>query len=115
MVVRTQSKGREITGLQVGANNVRRYFPKATEVIQLELDHLQIQCSLRPDFWQDQPEINDPRLGAWLQSKNFHELPSREPVPLALIPNGENSFRLRPISLKHRARNKPARDPFNAA
>ena len=29
MVVRTQSKGREITGLQVGAHNVRRYFPKA--------------------------------------------------------------------------------------
>jgi hypothetical protein len=115
MVVRTQSKGREITGLQVGANNVRRYFPKGTEIIELELDHLQIQCSLGPDFWQDQPEIHDPRLGAWLQSKNFHERPSREPVPQALIPNGENSFRLRPISLKHRARNKSARNPFNAA
>ena len=114
MVVRTQSKGCEITGLQVGANNVRRYFPKGIGVIQLELDHLQIQCSLGPEFWQDLPEIHDPRLGAWLESKNFHDRPSRVPVPLALIPNGENSFRLRPISLKHRVR-KPRTDAFNAA
>ena len=104
MVVRTQSKGREITGLQVGAHNVRRYFPKDTAVIELELDHLQIQCCSRPDFWQDQPEISDPRLGAWLESKNFHERPSRDPVPLAMIPNGKNSFRLRPIALKNHAR-----------
>ena len=41
-------------------------------VIELELDHLRIQCWLDPAFWLDQPEISDPRLGAWLQSKNFH-------------------------------------------
>ena len=115
MVVRTQSKGREITGLQVGVNNVRRYFPKGTQIIELELDHLQIQCCLGPDFWQDQPEIHDPRLGAWLESKNFHQRPSREPVPLSMIPNGKNSFRLRPIALKSHVRNKPAPTPFNAA
>ena len=115
MVVRTQSKGREITGLQVGASNVRRYFPKDTATIELELDHLQIQCSLGPDFWQGQPEIHDPRLGAWLESKQFHERPSRDPVPLAMIPNGKNSFRLRPIKLEHSARRKPAVDAFNAA
>ncbi len=97
MVVRTQSKGCEITGLQVGANNVRRYFPKARRSSSLQLDHLRIQCWLGPEFWLDQPEINDPRLGAWLESKNFHERPSRDPVPLAMIPNGNNSFRLRPI------------------
>jgi hypothetical protein len=115
MVVRTQSKGLEITGLQVGANNVRRYFPKDTSVIELQLDHLQIQCWLAPDFWQGQPEIRDPRLGAWLESKNFHERPSRDPVPLAMIPNGKNCFRLRPIASNGHARNKPASDPFNAA
>ncbi len=91
MVVRTQSKGREITGLEVGVHNVKRYFPKGTAVIELQLDHLQIQCGLTPDFWQDQPEISDPRLGAWLQSKNFHERPSRDPVPLAMIPAGTRS------------------------
>jgi hypothetical protein len=112
MVVRTQSTGLEIIGLQVGANNVRRYFPKDAVVIELELDHLQIQCCLGPDFWQDQPEIHDPRLSAWLESKNFHERPSRSPVPLAMIPNGKNSFRLR---LKDRLRSQPASDPFNPA
>lgn len=115
MVVRTQSKGCEITGLQVGAHNVRRYFPKGAAVIELELDHLQIQCTLPPGFWLDQPEICDPRLSAWLVSKNFHERPSRTPIPLAMIPNGKNSFRLRPISMNARSRSKPAADPFNAA
>jgi hypothetical protein len=125
MVVKTQSRGCEITGLQVGVDNVRRYFPRDTAVIELQLDHLQIQCCLEPDFWQGQPEINDPRLGAWLESKNLHERPCRTPVPLAMIPNGKNSFRLRPISLNGRvsardvsighARKKPAAGTFNAA
>jgi hypothetical protein len=115
MVVRTQSKGRVITGLQVGAHNVRRYFPKGTAEIELQLDHLQIQCILTPDFWLGEPEIHDPRLSAWLVSKNLHILPSRTPVPLAMIPNGKNSFRLRPISKNARSRSKPASDEFNPA
>ena len=114
MVVKTQSKGREITGLEVGVHNVRRYFPRDTVVIELELDHLRIQCWLTPDFFGDHPEIHDPRLGAWLESKNFHERPSRAPVPLAMIPNGNNSFRLRPILLNGRSRKLPS-DPFNPA
>ena len=113
MVVKTQSKGREFTGLQVGANNVQRYFPKDTAVIELQLDHLQIQCGLEPDFWLDQPEIHDPRLGAWLESKNFYERPSQLPVPLAMIPAGKNVFRLRPITANGRTRTPHLSDPFN--
>lgn len=115
MVVKTQSKGREITGLEVGVHNVRRYIPKGTAVIELELDHLRIQCWLTPDFFGDHPEIHDPRLGAWLESKNFHQRPSCEPVPLAMIPIGKNSFRLRPIVLNGLQRYKPPTDPFNPA
>jgi hypothetical protein len=115
VVVRTQSKGHEITGLQVGADNVRRYFPEGTAIVELELDHLQIQCCLEVGFWRDQPVIHDPRLGAWLESKRFHERPSCDPVPLAMIPSGKNSYRLRPIVRKNQARNRPASDAFNAA
>lgn len=123
MVVTTQGKGREIKGLQVGAGNVRRYFPRSAQVIELELDHLQIQCCLPPCFWLDQPVIHDPRLGAWLESKHFHEKPGCDPLPLAMIPSGKNSFRLRPIALrghasKRRAPGSPARESantFNAA
>ncbi len=97
MVVQTQSKGRGLTGLHVGANNVRRYFPRNTEAIELQLDHLEIQCGLAPDFWQDQPEIHDPRLCAWLESKNLHERPGQSPIPLAMIPAGKNCFRLQPV------------------
>jgi len=111
----TQRRGCGITGLQVGASNVRRYFPKDISVIELELDHLRIDCCLGPGFWLDQPEIQDPRLGAWLESKNFHVRPNREPVPLAMIPNGKNSFRLRPIGLKNGERRRPRSAAFNAA
>jgi hypothetical protein len=104
MVVKTQSKGLEITGLHVGAHNVRRYFPKGVSVVELLLDHLQIQCGLDPCFWVDQPEIHDPRLSAWLESKRLNENCDRSPVPLAMIPEGKNSFRLQPVRM-----NKPSR------
>lgn len=97
MLVKTQSKGHGITGLNVGSENVRRYFPKATENIELQLGHLSIRCGLNPAFWEDQPEIHDPRLCAWLESKNLHS-PTNRTVPLAMIPIGENSFMLRPMS-----------------
>ncbi len=99
MVVTTQSKGRGVTGLNVGTNNAQRYFPKGVSSIELQLDHLQIQCHLTPDFWKGQPEIYDPRLCAWLEAKHFHPRPGRPPVPLALIPSGKNSYRLRPVSV----------------
>jgi hypothetical protein len=108
MVVKTHCKGRVVTGLHVGVSNVRRYFPKGIAVIELQLDHLQIQCGLAPNFWQGQPEIHDPRLCAWLESKNFHTKPFLEPIPMAMIPSGENSFRLQPISLHGRPKPQPA-------
>ena len=104
MVVRTQSKGLSVIGLHVGVNNVRRYFPKHISVIELQLDHLQIQCGLGPDFWQGQPEIHDPRLCAWLEAKNFRGNPDRRPLPMAMIPAGENSFRLQTVSLRAQSR-----------
>ncbi|HTW62197.1 MAG TPA: hypothetical protein VMD55_10360 [Terracidiphilus sp.] len=99
MVVRTQCKGREYIGVEVGAGNVRRYFPRQTHVIEIELDHLQIQCGLEPGFWNGQPKIADPRLRAWLESKNFNGKPGEDPVPLVLIPLGKNCFRLQTIEV----------------
>jgi hypothetical protein len=115
MVVKTKSKGRAFTGLQVGANNVQRYFPKDMAVIELQLDHLQIQCGLEPEFWADQPEIRDPRLGAWLESKNLCERPGQTPAPLAMIPAGKNIFRLRPIAASASTRTTQGSDCFNDA
>jgi hypothetical protein len=82
----------------VDANHVRRYFPKDADVIELRLDHLLIQCGLAPTFWQGRSEIRDPRLCAWLESKNFHGRPGEAPIPLALIPSGKACFRLQPVS-----------------
>ncbi|HMD77309.1 MAG TPA: hypothetical protein VKG86_08035 [Terracidiphilus sp.] len=108
MVVKTHSKGYGATGLRVGVRNVRRYFPKSIAVIELQLDHLRIQCGLGPDFWRGQPEIHDPRLCAWLESKHLHDKPNRTPVPLAMIPEGENSFRLQPVPVNGHVRAKQA-------
>lgn len=113
MVVKTQSKGRGVTGLHVGLNNALRYFPRGTSYIELQLDHLQIECGLSPDFWLGQPEIHDPRLCAWLESKNLTASAGKPPVPLALIPSGRNSFRLRPVTAINPSKLKVV--PRNAA
>lgn len=98
MVVKTQRRGSGVIVLHVGTVNVRRYFPKNISSIDLLLGHLQIQCNLKPDFWQNEPEIFDPRLCSWLLSKRIHFKPDQASVPLAMIPEGENSFRLQPLS-----------------
>jgi hypothetical protein len=111
MVVKTQSKGLGRTGVNVGASNARRYFSRDTAVVELELDHLRIQCWLKPGFWLDQPEIDDPRLCAWLESKRLQTRPNQPPVPLAMIPAGKNAFRLQPVAMHAQHRAKPARGP----
>jgi|SRR6516225_5895814 len=95
MVVKTQVKGSEITGLLVGASNVRRYFPKKMRFVEFQLDHLQIRCPLTPEFWRGRPEIHDPRLCEWLDFKIFHRMQSRSAIRLAMTPSGENTFTLR--------------------
>ena len=94
MVVKTQYEGFRVSGLYVGAKNVRRYFSKRIPVVELQLDHLQIQCGLTAGFWNGHPEIHDHRLCDWLESKQFHEKPCGTPVLLALIPFGKNSFKV---------------------
>jgi hypothetical protein len=99
MVVRAQSRGRGLTGLHIGTANVRRYFPRNVPEIELELDHLHIQCGLHPKFWQGEPEIYDPRLCAWLEAKNIRTQTDRIPVPLVMIPSGKNAFKLQVMRL----------------
>ena len=94
MLVTSQCIGNRVTGLYVGASNVRRYFPKQVSTIELQLDHLRIECDLRPDFGTGEPEIHDPRLCLWLESKHFKRKECRAPMPLAMTPAGEHSFTL---------------------
>ncbi|MGB7265967.1 MAG: hypothetical protein WBC92_10675 [Terracidiphilus sp.] len=115
MVVKTQCKGHSFTGVEVGAGNVRRYFPKEIEAIELHLDHLLIQCGLPPGFWHGQTEIRDSRLSAWLESKNFNGRPGEAPIPLALVPSGKNCFRLQPLSRNGRLRLRPTPEPISVA
>ena len=113
MVVTSQCSGHRVTGLYVGADNVRRYFPRHISEIELQIDHLRIECGLGPDFWQDQPEIHDPRLCVWLESKQMKEA-GRNPVSLSMIPSGENSFILGPASLNPASRTRRTPTPVDA-
>jgi len=97
MVVTSQCIGNRVTGLYVGSDNVRRYFPKGLAAIELQLDHLRIECGLTAHFWNDEPEIHDPRLCLWLESKQSQRKESRTPMPLSMTPSGEHSFSLGPV------------------
>lgn len=112
MVVKTQCRGHAFTGVEVDAVSVRRYFPRNVDVIEIHIDHLLIRCGLAPGFWEGEPAIRDPRLCAWLESKNFHGRPGEAPVPMALIPFGKNCFRLQPATPP---RSKPALHPIDPA
>ena len=112
MVVKAQSKGRNVIGLNVGVHNVRRYFPKNVVTIELQLDHLRIECGLPPDFWKSAGKIRDRRLCAWLESKYFSKQPLRQtPLPLDMVPLGENSFRLQSLAPDDNPRPKRAHLP----
>jgi len=102
MVVKTQLKGSEVTGLHVGVRNVRRYFPKSGSVIELQLDHLQIQCGLSPEFWNGEPDIRDARLCEWLGFKVVRSRGEHKEVRLAMTPAGKNVFKLRSAPLMER-------------
>lgn len=100
MVVTSQCRGHRLIGILVGESNVQRYFPKHVKEIELQLDHLRIECGLGPHFWNGKPEISDPRLGLWLESKDRDGNGRRAPIPLALIPSGRNSFIVGPAQLE---------------
>ena len=74
MVVTTQCKGHGVTGLHVGTGNVHRYFPRNAQFIELQLDHLQIQCDLSPDFWKGQPEAVHHTELKWFQIEDLPHL-----------------------------------------
>lgn len=96
MLVRVQSNGRKILGLELRGADVRRYFPEHIPFIELELGELRIDCQLKPEFWRHQPLIADYRLSAWLEAKVVHGRACRVAPLLELTPCGKNSFALKP-------------------
>jgi hypothetical protein len=99
MVVKTQRNGQDNFGLRVGAANARRYFPRSVGAVELLLDDLRIECQLPESFWNGHPEINDPRLCAWLKFKVFQQCRTRDAIALHLVQSGANTFKLHPKAL----------------
>jgi hypothetical protein len=96
MLVTTYRDGTAHTGLLVGEADARRYFPNREGSIELQLDGLEIQCALEPDFWKGRPRISDPRLSVWLEFKVGRGRFGRHPMVMSLVPAGAGKFVLRP-------------------
>jgi hypothetical protein len=111
MIVKIQDKGSGVTGLHIGARNVRRHFVKSIPTVDLDLDSLQIRCDLAQEFWSDQPEIADPRLCAWLAAKNSSRKIKGDQAVMLMLPAGKNSFRLRPMPSTGAPKQKPLFNP----
>jgi len=94
MVVQIQRNGRSVTGLHIGSGNVRRYFPKTRQSVDLELGHLLIRCKLQPGFWRGEPSISDPRLNLWLETREPEGKSRRTRTHMSLVPAEGESFRL---------------------
>lgn len=97
MVVLTQSRHpvhSGVVGLHVGADNVAQHFPRGIDAVELELDHLNIVCTLEPSFWEDRPEIHDMRLSLWLESKRSSGKLVGRNAQVSLIPSGDQKFKL---------------------
>lgn len=82
----------------VGHANAERYF-KNGAAVELQLDHLQIECGLSREFWDGEAEIRDRRLCAWLESKR-HRKGSERTRTVLLTPAGGNRFRVMPVSVE---------------
>src|SRR4051794_10692273 len=93
MIVRAHGNNGGIAALHVGIGNVLRFFSRDSSIIELELDHLRIQCELPPDFWAAKPEICDRRLCAWLQAKRHGSAESS--IPMNMQAKGNNLFQLK--------------------
>jgi hypothetical protein len=94
MVVQIQRNGRNVTGLNIGSANVRRYFPKKRQNIDIHLGHLLIRCELQPAFWLDEPSIADPRLSLWLESRDPEPKWRTARTQVSLVPAEGDAFRL---------------------
>jgi hypothetical protein len=114
MLVKPQCIGHRITGIYIGASNVRRYFPRRVAAIELEIDHLRIRCGLTADFWQDDPEIRDPRLSDWLQLKQLQGAGKRSSITLNMTPSGEDLFILGPATPADHSRTHGVIGPLHA-
>lgn len=103
MIVKIQNSGRSITGIRIESSDVRRFFPKGSNPVELELGHLRIRCELQARFWFDQPEISDRRLCRWLEEQLFELRMPGIPVPLEMVRRG-NVYRLHLHPTRQQAR-----------
>ena len=79
MVVKTHCKGHAYTGVEVGAGNVRRYFPRESDVIELHLDHLLINAASVPISGRARRRLPIPAFAPGLNRRTSMAARARRP------------------------------------
>ena len=102
MIATMQTQGGSITGICIGSSDAAGDSLDGVQSIDLELDHLCIQCDLHMDFWLDRAEISDPRLGAWLEEKFYWQKIPASPVSVEMVRTGD-AYRLQLLPLPQRS------------
>lgn len=99
MIVQMQRHNSGVTDLKIGARNALRFFRRNLSRVELHLDHLQIECDLKPGSWKDEILISDPRLSAWLEQKHRFRGQSGGVSVFEMTPVEERKFRLHLVSV----------------
>lgn len=94
MIVQMQRRDSGVTELKIGTRNAHRFFPKNLSRVELHLDHLQIECDLKPGAWKNELLISDPRLSAWLEQKHRFRERSGGVSVFVMTPVEERAYRL---------------------
>ena len=99
MIVQMQKRDSGVTELKIGARNALRFIPRNLSRVELHLDHLQIECDLKPGSWKNELLISDPRLSAWLEQKHRFRGQAGGVSVFEMTPVEERAFRLHLVSV----------------
>jgi hypothetical protein len=72
----------------------RDSFDRASDSVDIELDHRTARVPLSPSFWRHCPELRGKEITAWLKENGFLPWPKGSPPRFDLLPLGGNRFQL---------------------
>ena len=104
----------DVTGLHVGASNVRRYFPRNARLSSCIWIISRYSVGSGLTFRRTSPRFSTRDL-CMVGVQDYHTRADHAPIPLAMIPAGKNSFRIRPVSFNEETQHPaplPAKSEF---
>jgi len=89
-------------GIRIGKKNVRKYFKRNWDQVEIKIDGIFHEFKLSSKFWTTCPEIRGKELRDWLRSQKSIPWFKGHPPRFELVPLSENMFRLTKIQMPDR-------------